>query len=84
MKKQNGDSLKAFLIEIGVYAVLVVGYLLLVTWLLTRPIKTLYDYSKLYYAGAALLLIVAQGVMLESLTTLLVHLLGPKPKAKKK
>ncbi len=77
-KNENEQSVKSFLIELGVYSVLVVVYLLLVTHFLNQPIKTLFDYSKIYYAFVALLLIVVQGVVLETLTTLLVKLFASK------
>jgi hypothetical protein len=80
MKKENDQSIKSFLVELGVYSALVVGYLFLVTHFLSHPIKTLFDQNKVYYAFIALLLIIVQGVVLETLTTLLLKLLGPKTK----
>jgi hypothetical protein len=78
--KKPEDSLRSFLIEIAIYAVLVVGYLFLVMSFLNRPLKTLFDNHKPVYAVLALLIIVIQGVILESLTTLLVKLIAPRAK----
>ena len=80
MKKKPDDSLKPFLIEIAIYAVLVVGYLFLVMSFLNRPLKTLFDHNKPIYAVVALLIIIIQGVILETVTTLLVKLVAPKVK----
>jgi len=80
MNKKPEDSLKPFLIELAIYAVLVTGYLLLVMSFLNRPLKTLFDNNKGFYAVAALLIIIIQGVILETLTTLLVKLIAPKVK----
>jgi hypothetical protein len=80
MKKEHDQSIKSFLLELTIYSILVVGYLFLVTHFLTHPIKTLFDHNKVYYAFIALLLIIFQGVVLETLTTLLLKLVGPKAK----
>jgi hypothetical protein len=54
--------------ELLVYSTLVAGYLLLVLRFLSAWLKNLFDTDRTGYAVAALLLIVAQGMLLEWLT----------------
>ena len=75
MKKEAAKTLRAFLIELVVYAALVVLYFFLVLhflggWL--HQLETLHRYT---YAGVAILLIIGQAVLLESVTTLLLRML---------
>lgn len=65
-----------FVIEVLIYAALVVGYFVLVLRLLGEPLKKLFVQNLTHYAFAALALIVVQGVMLELLTSFLVSRLG--------
>ena len=65
-----------FAIELLVYSVLVVGYFLAALQLLGQPLKRLYVGSLPLYAIVALLLIVAQGVLLEAVTSFIVGRLG--------
>jgi hypothetical protein len=76
MKKETARTLRAFLIELAVYAVLVVGYFFLVLHLLGDALYRLEIHHRYTYAGVAILLIVGQAVVLESLTTLLLRLIG--------
>jgi hypothetical protein len=78
MKKNQEDSIKLFLVELSLYAVLVTGYLLLNLHFLSHWLKELFDAHNVYYAFVALGLIVFQGVLLESLTTALVKLVRTK------
>ncbi len=78
MKKNQEDSIKLFLVELSLYAVLVTGYLLLVLHFLSQWLKELFDAHKIYYAIVSLGLIVFQGVLLESLTTALFKLVRTK------
>jgi hypothetical protein len=75
MKKETTATLRAFLIELAVYAVLVVGYFFLVLNFLGEALHRLEIYHRYTYAGVAILLIVGQAVVLESLTTLLLRLI---------
>jgi hypothetical protein len=68
--------IRNFLIEIVVYAVLVVGYFFLVLRLLGEYLKTLVEGNPSLYAFVALGLIVAQGALLEVVTSFLVSRLG--------
>jgi hypothetical protein len=71
MKREATRSLKAFLIELGVYAALVVGYFLLVLRYLGDWIEHLYHHNRHLYSIVALALIVSQGIVLEAVTTAL-------------
>jgi hypothetical protein len=68
--------LRNFVIEIVVYAALVLGYFLLVLRVLGKPLDTLATRSLVLYAFAALGLIVVQAVVLEVVTSFLVDRLG--------
>jgi hypothetical protein len=65
-----------FAIEILIYAALVVGYFLLVLRLLAEPLERLFSHSLTLYAIVGLLLIVAQAVLLEAITSLIMRWLG--------
>ncbi len=77
MKHTNIRMLiRNFVIEIIVYALLVVAYFLLVLRLLGEPLHTLALRSLVLYAFAALGLIVVQAVALDFVTSFLVDRLG--------
>jgi len=80
MKKSRSDSLKPLLIELSIYALLVVGYLFIVFHFLNLWLQEVYVQNKIYYAVVALALIVVQGIALDSLTTLLVKATGWRDK----
>lgn len=65
-----------FLLEAFVYSLLLAVYFLTVLRYLGQPLNELFHLSPLFYAGATLLLIVAQAVVLESVTLLLLKWLG--------
>ncbi len=65
--------------ELAVYAVLIVGYLLLVLKTLDVPLAWLYERHRAQYAIVALLLILLQGIALELLTKILVGLFRKRP-----
>lgn len=65
-----------FVVELVVYAVLVVAYFLLVLRLLGDWLAGLYRSNLILYAPLALALIVLQGVLLEMLTAFLIERLG--------
>ena len=75
MEKEKRRFLKSFLIEMAVYAVLVVGYFFLVLHFLGDWIKHIYDYDKSIYAFVALGQMVGQGPLLEMLPTKLLSLI---------
>ena len=74
MKTDASRTLKAFLIELLVYAALVVGYFFLVLHLLGAWLYNLFAHYRYVYAITAILLIIVQAVVLEAVTTLLLRL----------
>ena len=78
VKREVGTALKSFLIEVVVYAILVVGYYFLVLHLLGDWLEGLYEGDRRVYAGVALALMLGQGVLLEMLTRFLLGLVKPR------
>ena len=76
MKKETVRTLKAFLVELGIYAVLVVGYFFLVLHFLGGWLLQLEIHHRYTYAGVAILLIIGQAVVLENVTTLLLRVIS--------
>jgi hypothetical protein len=75
MKKETIQTLRAFLIELAVYAVLVIGYFFLVLHFLGHWLHQLETNHRYTYAVVAILLIIGQAVILESVTTLLLRVI---------
>ena len=75
MKKETTKTVRAFVIELAIYAVLVITYFFLVLHLLGQWLYQLEIHRRYLYAGLAILLIVGQAVLLESLTTFLIRLI---------
>ena len=75
VKSGAAQTFKAFLIELVVYAALVVGYFFLVLHLLGSWLHSLATQHRYTYAGVAILLIIGQAVFLESVTTFLMRLI---------
>jgi hypothetical protein len=75
MKNETARTLRAFAIELAVYAILVVAYFFLVLRLLGEWLYRLESHHRYTYAGLAIVLIISQAVLLESLTTFLIRLL---------
>jgi hypothetical protein len=63
----------SFLLELGLYAVLVTGYFFLVLHFLGGALRNLFETNKTTYAVVALALIIGQGVLLEVLTSALLR-----------
>ncbi|HYV25905.1 MAG TPA: hypothetical protein VFA77_00085 [Candidatus Eisenbacteria bacterium] len=78
MNQEVKSSLKSFIIELVVYAALVVGYFLLVLEFLGDWLHRVYMENPHLYAFLALALIVCQGVVLEILTRVLLDLIKPR------
>ena len=76
MKQQATRTLRAFAIELAIYALLVTGYFFLVLHLLGSWLYGLEVHHRYTYAVVAILLIIDQAVVLESVTTLLLRLIG--------
>lgn len=68
MPSQRGARVAALLIEIIVYAVFVLAYYFLVLNFLGAWLKELFDEHRAEYAVVALVLMIAQGALLELLT----------------
>jgi NADH:ubiquinone oxidoreductase subunit 6 (subunit J) len=75
MEPRNSHPIRSFVVELILYAGLVVVYVLFVISLLREWLDGLYEHNKLSYAVAALLLIIGQGVILEMVTTTLLRLI---------
>jgi hypothetical protein len=67
---------RSFLIELVIYSVLIIIYFVLVLRLLAEPLARLFDSNLALYAGVALVLIVAQGVLLAWVTSFIIDQLG--------
>lgn len=78
--KPTGSLIKRlvrnFILEVVIYSVLVTLYYLLVLRFLSEPLLELFNNNLTVYAAVALLLILAQGVLLEQLTGFLLERLG--------
>lgn len=68
--------IRNFIIELIIYAALVVAYFYLALRLLGNPLKRLFTDNLILYAAVALILIVAQGVLLEAITSFIIRQLG--------
>ena len=75
MKKETAQTLRAFLIELVVYAVLVVVYFYLVLHFLGYSLQQLEIHHRYTYAGLAIVLIIGQAVLLQYVTTFLLRLI---------
>lgn len=68
--------IRGFAIELVIYAALVVAYFFLVLRLLGDPLEQLFSNNLVVYAFVSLMLIVVQGVVLETVTSFVIGLLG--------
>ena len=68
--------IRGFTIELLIYAALVVAYFFLVLRFLGDPLERLFESHLAVYALVSLALIVAQGVLLEAVTSFVIGLLG--------
>ena len=75
MKKNNAKSVRVFVIELAIYAVLVTVYFFLVLHLLGNWLYRLEMQHRIVYAVVAILLIAGQAVVLDALATLLFRIL---------
>jgi hypothetical protein len=67
---------KNFILELLVYAVLVVAYFFLVLRFLAQPLMELFTNNLTVYAFVALGLIVAQAILLEAIVSFIMDRLG--------
>ena len=75
MKAETSTTLRAFAIELAAYAVLVTGYFFLVLHFLSGWLQELHLHHVKVYALVAIVLIIGQAVLLESITTWLFRLI---------
>jgi hypothetical protein len=75
MEKETSTTLRAFVIELALYALLVTGYFFLVLHFLSGWLQELHLHHVTTYAVVAIALVIGQAVLLESLTTWLFRLL---------
>jgi hypothetical protein len=75
MKAEQAATLRAFLIELAIYAVLVTGYFFAVLHFLGDWLFALQQHHHITYAAVALLLVIGQAVVLENVTTFLLRML---------
>ena len=75
MKKETAKTLRAFLIELAIYAVLVVAYFFLVLHFLGEGLQQLEQNHRYSYAMVAILLMIGQAVVLQNVTTFLLRLI---------
>lgn len=73
-KAEAQHTFRAMLIELPIYAVLVIAYFFLVLHLLAGWLGDLHQHHTLLYALVSIALIIGQAVALESVTTLLLRL----------
>ncbi len=75
MKKETAKTLRVFLIELAIYAVLVVAYFFLVLHFLGEGLQQLEQNHRFSYAVVAILLMIGQAVVLQNVTTVLLRLI---------
>ena len=73
--KEKVNTLRAFLVELAVYAVFVTGYFFLVLHYLSGWLQELHLHHVKFYASVTIVLIIGQAVLLESVTTWLLRFL---------
>lgn len=78
MRPEVENSLRSYLLELVVYGVLVVGYYFLVLHFLAGWLHRLFTGERGIYAAVALGLIIAQGLVLETLTRWLLAWFRPR------
>jgi hypothetical protein len=74
-KKEKAKTLRAFLIELAIYVVFVTVYFFLVLHFLAGWLQDLHLHHVKLYALMAIVLIIGQAVLLESVTTWLLRFL---------
>ena len=75
MKKETAKTLRAFLIELVVYAILVVGYFFLVLHFLGEGLQRIEQNHRYAYAALTILLMIGQAVVLQNVTTFLLRVI---------
>ena len=78
MEDNRRKRLRSILLELFIYALLVSVYVLLVLNYMGGWLKAIYDQGKTRYAFVCLLLIIGQGVVLETVTSALLRIIRTK------
>ena len=78
MEEKGSTQLRSLMLELFVYGLLVMVYVLLVLRYLSGWLKHLYDNGKARYAIICLLLIIGQGIALEMVTGVLLRFIRTK------
>ena len=73
MKRETAKTLRVFLIELAIYAVLVVAYFFLVLHFLGEWLYQLETRHRYTYGCVAILLMIGQAVVLQNVTTFLLR-----------
>jgi hypothetical protein len=73
VKTKPAVTIRAFLIELAIYTILVVGYFFAVLLFLSKWISQLEESHITIYAFVAIALIIVQGIVLETVTTWLMR-----------
>jgi hypothetical protein len=75
MKTESLATLRAFAIELLLYGILVTAYFFLILHYLSDWLQDLHLHHVTAYATAAIVIIIGQAVLLESITTWLLRIL---------
>ena len=78
MDAKGKNAVISILIEVAIYAVLIVAYFFLALHFLGDWLAQIYQRDRHVYAVVSLLLIVGQGLLLETLTTALLRWIRSK------
>ena len=77
-QKKSEPSLKGFVVQLAIFAALVVSYFFLVLNFLSHWLKDVFDQNRLVYALVAWALIAVQAVVLEVIAAALLKTVGSK------
>lgn len=81
IKRKFRELFKSFIIELVVYALLVVGYFFAVLHFLGGWLDHLFRHDRKTYAFMSLILIIGQGLLLEAVTRGLLRFIKPEAEA---
>ncbi|HTV78678.1 MAG TPA: hypothetical protein VMF03_10495 [Steroidobacteraceae bacterium] len=76
MPEQARTFLKSMAFELPLYVVVVSAYIVLVLRYLAQPLHSWFASQRVLYAGAALVLIIGQGLVLDFVTFLVGRAIG--------
>jgi hypothetical protein len=76
--KPIGPTWRAFLVELAIYAALLVAYFFLVLHFLGGWFKEVFDHNRTIYAVVALVVMIGQAAGLEVVSSFIVWAIGPK------